>query len=82
MSINSDNRLGEMLADGWQIVGHSVCMMAAGALSHHILLQKQADVTSLTRVTMGAKEVGRTWNVFAPVITLEKVVPEKRGFFG
>lgn len=68
--------LTQMLNDGWQIVGYSVCLLAMGAHSHNILLQKEMKLVSTTIITQSESETGRIVNVLAPM-------PEKKkGFFG
>lgn len=78
MTTSMNDQLSEMLKDGWTIAGYSVCMMAAGALAHNILLQKNDGVQSLTVVSDKDKELGRIARVFAP----KPPEPEKKGFWG
>ena len=70
------DELEAMLADGWVISGYSVCLMAMGATSHHILLQKGTNVSTFTLVLNGGKEVGRE------AIPISPPRPKKKGFFG
>lgn len=64
------------LEDGWEIAGYAVNMMVQGALAHHVLLRKGLNLTSVTVVSNGGKEVGRTSLPLAPA------APAKKGFFG
>ncbi|KAA3509679.1 hypothetical protein RMS29_023480 [Agrobacterium rosae] len=60
------DELGNLLKNGWKIKGYSTAMMAAGAMVHSILLQKDLDVVTVNIVKNGGKEVGRTLDVFSP----------------
>jgi len=76
MAGREEDDLTEMLENGWEIAGYSVAMLAAGAISHNILLKKGPKLTSTTILTQGESETGRIVNVLAPM-------PEKKkGFFG
>lgn len=72
------DELAAHLADGWEIKGYSVCLMAAGATSHHVLLQKGAHVATFGIVNPGPKEITRGLNVISP----KPEAAPKRGFFG
>lgn len=78
MSNVDGNHFSEMLKDGWEIVGHSVGMFAAGALSHNILLQKDVSVKRMTIIINGQKEIARYCSDFAPGPPKQ----EKKGFWG
>ena len=75
MSNENKDKLTEMLEDGWAVSGYSSCMMAAGALAHNVLLQKNSMLTNITIVINGNKELGRTVTTFAPPM------PKELGFF-
>ena len=66
MTILIDDQLTKMLSEGWAIAGYSVCMMAAGALTHNILMQKEGHLESVSIVTNGSDELGRKIHKFAP----------------
>ncbi len=72
-----EDQLTDMLNDGWTIAGYSVNMMALGALTHNVLLQKGTHLTSITVITQGDGETGRNVNVLSP-----KPDGKKKGFFG
>jgi Na+-driven multidrug efflux pump len=69
------DHLHEMLELGWQIEGYSTTMMAAGALTHSILLRRGSDVAAVNVAVKGAEEVGRYTNLLSPK------VPKKKGWF-
>lgn len=75
MEEETKDQLKEMLKDGWAVSGYSVCMAVAGALVHNILLQKEDCLQSVSIITNGAKEVGRSARAFSPAPI------EKKGFF-
>lgn len=77
MSAPGDDQLNEMLKEGWAVSGYSVCMAAAGALVHNILLQKEEKLHSISIITNGKKEVGRSSRAFAPMPIPEKSIGEK-----
>ena len=60
------------LADGWEIAGYSVCMMAAGATSHHILLRKENGLVTCGIISPGPKEIGRGISVISPKPAVKK----------
>lgn len=67
----------EYLADGWEIAGYSVCMMAMGATAHYILLRKGNSLAQ-GGIIYNNGEVGRSVKMISP-----KPEPApKRGFFG
>ena len=71
-----EDKLGELLNDGWNINGYSVCITAGGSLVHNILLRKEHNVEVITVVKTGDNEDGRKHHVFVPA-------PEKKkGWFG
>lgn len=78
MEERTKDQLNEMLKDGWAVSGYSVCMAAAGALVHNILLQKEECLQSISIITNGAKELGRSAHTFSPTL-IEPI--EKKGFF-
>lgn len=61
-----DDQIGRLIRDGWSVKGYSTAMMAAGAITHSILLQRDMDVVTVNIVKAGAKEIGRTLDVFSP----------------
>lgn len=71
------DELTKLLSDGWVIAGYSVCMLAAGALSHNILLQKNNSLASITVLVNAGREIGRNTTILAPVA----VSAPKKGFF-
>lgn len=76
--IPEDDELGKLLADGWDVCGYSVCMLAAGALSHHILLRKGSSLTTFGILQNGKNELTRGPSVLTP----KPEAPVKKGFFG
>ncbi len=70
------NELTESLEAGWTVAGYSVCLMVAGATSHHILLQNGTSMKSITVITNSGDELGRA------SIPLSPAPPEKKGWFG
>jgi hypothetical protein len=82
MSAPNGDQLSDMLKDGWNVAGYSSCIMAAGALVHSLLLQKEAMLTNVTIVTSGDKELGRNMNAFCPNPPAPTEPPKKKGFFG
>jgi hypothetical protein len=74
----ASDEIEQLLNDGWEIAGYSVCLMVAGALSHHVLLKKASELKSVAVVVNGGKELGRATTVLSPA----PIVPEKKGFFG
>ncbi len=66
------------LSDGWEISGYPVCMMAAGATSHHILLRKGTSLATCTLLNPGPKEIARSVNVIVP----KPISAEKKSFWG
>lgn len=76
--MSQDDELGQYLEDGWEVNGFSVCMMAAGATSQHILLRKGNSLVTFVYVNSGPKEIGRRMDVLTPMVA----VPPKKGFFG
>jgi hypothetical protein len=76
---NPDNELENLLKDGWNVDGYSVCMMAAGALAHNILLRKDYELRCITVISNQGKELGRNPGIsFSP----KPPTPVKKGFFG
>ena len=71
-----DAALTDMLESGWTVAGYSVCLMAMGATSHHILLQHGSKLTTHVIVINNGAEVGRAVLPFAPA------PPKKKGWFG
>ncbi|MFB9952071.1 hypothetical protein ACFFP0_24750 [Rhizobium puerariae] len=66
MADEEEDKLGNLLSHGFEIKAYSTAMMAAGAMVHSILLQKGMDVVTVNIIKTGAKEVGRTVDVFSP----------------
>ena len=63
-------KLSSLLQKGYKIVGYSSCMLAtsglgAGSMAHNILLQKDVNVSKVTIITNGTKEMGRNFHVFS-----------------
>lgn len=77
MNVEQD-QLGQLLSEGWDVCGYSVCLMAAGATSQHILLRKDNSLATCIIVNNGGKELGRGISVLTPMAEVSK----KRGFFG
>lgn len=67
----------EYLADGWEICGYSVCMMAMGATAHYMLLRKGAQLAQGTVLNNG-KELARSVVMISP----RPEPTAKKGFFG
>ena len=77
MTDNADP-FAEYLADGWDICGYSVTMMAMGATGHYFLLRKGEKLAQATYVVNNGKELVRGVNLITP-----KPEPApKKGFFG
>lgn len=47
------------LQEGWVVAGYSTTIMAAGAMTHSVLLQKGDRLDAFTVVAQGNKELGR-----------------------
>lgn len=75
---SENDELGEMLADGWEVCGYDVSMMAAGAVAQYILLRKDNSLATFTVLNNGAREIARS----ASVLTPKQEPPPKKGFFG
>ena len=65
-----EDRLKSFLQKGYKIVGYSTCMLAtsglgAGSMAHNILLQKDFNISKITIVTNGTKEMGRNFHIFS-----------------
>jgi len=67
MAEQGSDQLANMLADGWSIEGYSTTIMAAGAMTHSILLRKDRNLASVTIVVNAGQEVGRQFYSFSPV---------------
>lgn len=76
MATDNEDRLADLLADDWTIAGYSVCLMAAGATSHHTLLRKDTRLKNVVIVMNKGEELGRD------VFTLSPAPPKKKGWFG
>ena len=72
------DQLGQYLTEGWEVCGYSVCLMAAGATSQHILLRKENSLATCIIVNNGSNELGRG----VVMLTPKAPSPAKRGFFG
>lgn len=68
--------LGAMLESGWLIESYSVCLMAMGATSHHILLRNGPKVSNYMIVMNGQEELNRSCTSFSPPPA------KKKGWFG
>lgn len=66
MSDDDRDVLAERLAADWKVVGYSTTIMAAGAMTHSILLQKGDLLAAVTIVATGNKEAGRQHHAFSP----------------
>lgn len=73
-----DDPFSEYLADGWEICGYSVTLMALGATGHYFLLRKGEKLAQATYAINNGKELGRSVNMISPK---PEPVP-KKGFFG
>src|SRR5262245_14754897 len=71
----SQDILSERLSDGWTVAGYATTMLAAGAMTHSILLQKGTSLTEVTIYLNGEKEIARNSAVLAPM------PPPKKGIF-
>jgi hypothetical protein len=76
--MSDQDELGKYLADGWEVCGYSVCLMALGATSQHILLKKGTSLATCIVVNNGGNELGRG------VVMLSPPAPpaQKKGFWG
>ena len=74
MSDQTEDKLVDLLSDGWAVIDYSVSMMAAGGMAHCILLQKGTALITVTIGLLGEKEIGRTF------ITLSPMPPPKKGW--
>lgn len=70
--------LEHFLSDGWEIVGYSTDMFAAGGTSHNVLLRKGTNVSVFTIGLNAQGEMGRRVDVLAPRPTPQA----KKGFWG
>jgi len=76
----ADQQLTKMLAAGWTVRGYSTTIMAAGAMTHSILLQrKETELAQVTIVLSGSKELGRTFSYFSPTDFSEPPIMRDRG---
>lgn len=78
MPDDQTDELGDMLADGWEIAGYTVNMLALGAQHFNILLRKGNQLTNFSILHNNGKELVRGAVVLAPA----GVVPPKKGFWG
>ena len=60
MATSDQNALAASLRDGWVVVGYPSTIMAAGAMTHSVLMQRDADLMTVTVVVNGGREIGRT----------------------
>lgn len=74
---NESDPIQEYLNDGWEICGFSVCMMALGATSRHILLRKGNSLAEAIILNNG-RELARSVGLISPKPELE----QKKGFWG
>ncbi|TPN44108.1 MULTISPECIES: hypothetical protein [unclassified Mesorhizobium] len=70
--LQSDDKLSRLLASGWSVVGYSTTMMAAGRMTHSVLLQKEHVLISATIVAEGDHEIGRAFTMLAPAPDTKK----------
>ena len=66
MSAQTEDKLVDLLSDGWSVIDYAVAMMAAGGMVHCILLQKGTALTTVNIGLMGEKEIGRTFVALSP----------------
>ena len=78
MSDENEDQLSEMLADGWEIAGYTVNMLAAGAQHYNILPRKGTNLTNFGILWSGQSELARVATVITPYVK----PPAKKGFFG
>lgn len=77
MTEEPKDELGEMLADGWEITGYTVNMLAMGAQHFNILLRKGNSLTNFSILkNNGQDERG------AMALTPHTPETKKKGFFG
>lgn len=70
------DELGAMLADGWEIAGYTVNMLAAGAQHYNILLRKGNALTNFGILQNSGKELARGATILTP-----HSPAAKKGFF-
>lgn len=56
---STDNSIGELLKDGWEIAGYSSTIMVLGSMTHSILLRKGTRVGLVTVGVKRGREIGR-----------------------
>jgi hypothetical protein len=67
MAEQQEDKLAKLLADGWAVAGYSTTIMAAGAMTHSILLQKDASLIQATVIVNSGSEIGRVFTVLSPM---------------
>lgn len=72
------DEIADYLDDGFVVAGFTTAMMAAGALVHTVLLQKESTLVAINVVKTGEKELGRTVHLLSP----KPKAPEKKGWLG
>jgi hypothetical protein len=55
---SSEARLQEYLANGWTVKGFSSCMLAAGAMTHTVLLEFDGHLVTHTTVVLNGTAEG------------------------
>ncbi len=76
MADNTEVDLTGMLESGWAVAGYSTCLSSLGMLTHHVLLQKGSNLTTVMIGINGGDESGRSSNALSPA------PPKKKGWFG
>lgn len=71
MSTDND-KLYDLLEAGWSLSGYSTTIMAAGAMTHSVLLSNGPGLVQITVVTQGDKEIGRSWTQLSPAPQVQK----------
>ena len=61
-----EDKISELIEDGWDVRGYSVCVTAGGSLVHNFLLQKDKNLEGVSIVTSSDKEQGRRHHAFVP----------------
>ncbi len=76
MSEAPQGALTEMLETGWTVAGYSTCLSTLGIITHHVLLQQGANLTTMMIAVQGGEEQGRSVNALSPA------PPKMKGWFG
>lgn len=74
-----NDELDRLLMSGWKVAGYSTSMLAAGAMTHCVLLQSDDGALATATILLnGQKEVGRHVVQLSPL----PAAPPKKGFWG